>query len=124
MKKSLAYFMVILLALGCKSKDKKPAQNDLPDCISKEIDAIKQHKEQNPPIAIREYEYDGKRVFFYEADCCDQFDELYDMNCNIICSPSGGFDGVGDGKCADFGKNAKMVKVIWERDHNDTGGKK
>ena len=116
--------MVILFALGCKNKDKKVAQNDLPDCINKEIEAIQQKKDKNPPIAIREYEYNGKRVFFNEADCCDQFDEVIDMNCNIICSPSGGFEGGGDGKCADFEKSAKMVKVIWERDHDDMGGKK
>ena len=44
---------------------------------------------------------------------CDQFNYLYDSDCNIICAPDGGFIGTGDGKCPDFIEPIKKT-LIWE----------
>jgi hypothetical protein len=32
----------------------------------------------------------------------------------MICSPTGGITGKGDGKCEDFSTKAKHIKLIWK----------
>jgi hypothetical protein len=69
---------------------------------------------RNPPGSIWRYEYNGKTVYYIPAYCCDMQSELFDGNCNKICSPDGGFTGKGDGKCSDFFTNRKNEKLIWK----------
>ncbi|MCE3282800.1 MAG: hypothetical protein K0Q66_1537 [Chitinophagaceae bacterium] len=85
-----------------------------PACISKKIEEIKSQAKWNPPAEINEYEYNGKRVFLVSANCCDQYFMLLDGTCNSICAPSGGLTGGGDGKCTDFYKNAKHIRLVWK----------
>lgn len=66
------------------------------------------------PVQIDEYIYNGKAVYLFTAPCCDQFNVLYNDSCKKICSPSGGITGKGDGKCDDFSKTARHVKLIWK----------
>lgn len=42
---------------------------------------------------------DNRPVYLFTPLCCDQFNPLYDAEGRFICAPSGGFGGVGDGKC-------------------------
>ena len=88
--------------------------NEIPSCISQKIEAIKAQPKWNPPAEVNEYLYNGKKVFLFSSNCCDQYNELFDENCNYICAPSGGFTGAGDGKCKDFNTVAKQVKLIWK----------
>lgn len=85
-------------------------------CINKKINRIKAERKWNPPAQVDEYMYQGKKVFLFSADCCDQFSELYDENCNLICAPSGGITGHGDGKCTDFQSTAQHVRLVWKDD--------
>jgi hypothetical protein len=89
-------------------------KDSIPACVKMKIDSIKKETKWNPPAEVDEYIYNGKQVFLFSADCCDQFNMLYDDHCNIICAPSGGFTGRGDGKCADFLKTARLIKVVWK----------
>ena len=84
----------------------------MPDCIQKMTEG---DPASNLPIQIDEYEYMGKKVYLVTADCCDQFNTVYDENCNAICSPSGGLEGKGDRKCPDFDSTARHVKKIWQK---------
>jgi hypothetical protein len=72
----------------------------------------------NSPVGTRrrsdEYRYNGKRVFLFSSDCCDQFNQVVDEQCNYICAPSGGITGKGDRKCTDFADKAELVKVVWK----------
>jgi hypothetical protein len=43
--------------------------------------------------------YDGKPGYLIPSPCCDKFDYLYDTRGAILCAPSGGFTGRGDGSC-------------------------
>ena len=98
-----------LLALQCdKQKDK------IPSCIQQKIDQIKAVPKWNPPAEVNEYIYQGKQVYLFSADCCDQFNELFDSNCKYICAPSGGITGKGDMKCNDFSSTAQFVKLVWK----------
>ncbi|MEI2823291.1 MAG: hypothetical protein V9F02_07665 [Chitinophagaceae bacterium] len=85
-------------------------------CINNKIAKIKAQKKWNPPAQVDEYLYQGKKVFLFSSDCCDQYHYLYDENCNVICAPSGGFTGHGDGKCANFFNEAQHIRLVWKDD--------
>ena len=89
-------------------------KENVPSCIAVKITALKAKAKQNPPAEVTEYMYAGKKVYLFSADCCDQYNELYDENCNYICAPTGGITGKGDGKCADFATSAQLVRVVWK----------
>jgi hypothetical protein len=55
---------------------------------------------ERPPRDIERYlAPGGRRVYLFQAPCCDVFDALYDEDGRYICAPSGGFLGQGDGRC-------------------------
>ena len=51
------------------------------------------------PRAVYELRYGDGVAYYVKAGCCDQFDPLVDARGVLICHPSGGFTGRGDGKC-------------------------
>ena len=69
---------------------------------------------RTPPGSVWQYTFKEQTVYFIGADCCDQFSELYDSNCNLICAPDGGITGYGDGKCASFFKIRTDEILIWQ----------
>jgi hypothetical protein len=106
----VALTVLSLSAQNC-SKNKEAA---IPSCIKQKIDEIKTKPKWNPPAQVDEYLYRGKKVFAFSADCCDQYNPVYDENCNYICAPSGGITGKGDRKCEDFSTEAKHVRLVWK----------
>lgn len=101
-------FLIVLSDSQCSK------MNSTPTCINAKIEVIKSQPKWNPPAKVSSYEYNGETVYFFTSNCCDQYDEVYDKDCNYICAPSGGLTGKGDGKCSDFSSTAKFIKVIWE----------
>ncbi len=111
---------LILLLLGCflfsgallacpkKKKDKLPAW------VQQKIAELEKQKPHSLQSYIKEYSYQGKKVYYIPADCCDQLNPLYDEKGNVICHPSGGFSGKGDRKCLDFNPKPDEGKLIWE----------
>lgn len=91
-------------------------EKTVPDCIRQKIDKIKSEPRWNPPAEVYEYEYEGRTVYYFSSPCCDQYNEVYDENCNYICAPSGGYTGKGDQKCGDFNEKAKKIKLVWKDD--------
>ncbi|MEP6504081.1 MAG: hypothetical protein ABJD97_12165 [Betaproteobacteria bacterium] len=51
------------------------------------------------PQAVFEVRYGDGVAYLVLAGCCDQFNPLLDARGVLICHPSGGFTGRGDGKC-------------------------
>lgn len=80
----------------------------IPTCIKQKIEEIKAQPRWNPPAEINEYVYEERKVYLFSSNCCDQYNVVYDENCNPVCAPSGGFTGKGDMKCADFFTKANM----------------
>jgi hypothetical protein len=80
------------------------------------IEAIKSQPKWNPPASVEEYMYEGKQVFLFSSPCCDRYNEVFDIYCNYVCAPSGGYNGKGDGKCVSFKDAAQLVKLIWKDD--------
>lgn len=89
-------------------------RNEIPSCIAQKIEFIKAQPKWNPAAEVNEYLYQGKKVYLFTSNCCDQYIELYDENCNYLCAPSGGLTGKGDGKCVDFYTAAKHIQLIWK----------
>jgi hypothetical protein len=110
--KSVLFTLVIFLTIAAQ-KCKKEFDDDIPVCIRQKIQQIKKEARWNPPAEVYEYRYDNKRVFYFSSNCCDQFNAVYDEQCNYICAPSGGITGKGDMKCKDFNDKAVKVKLVW-----------
>jgi hypothetical protein len=85
-----------------------------PSCILNKIEDLKNKPKQNPPAEVYEYNYLNKKVYYFTSDCCDQYNYLYDNNCNIICAPDGGITGGGDGRCGNFNEAKEKGKLIWK----------
>lgn len=100
------------------SEEHKSITDSLPGCFRKFIENDKNEIPRDEPLQIDEYRYNGSIVYLFTAPCCDQLNILYDMNCNIICAPSGGFTGRGDKKCEDFSDSANYIRLVWENPGN------
>jgi hypothetical protein len=108
--------ILFLLALPLLNNTCSKNRTAIPACVNEKIEQIKKEPKWNPPAEVNEYIYNGKHVFLFSSNCCDQYNNLYDKDCNFICAPSGGFTGKGDNKCNDFFQSAKHVKLIWKDD--------
>lgn len=123
MKKAM---MVIVsgaaILLSCKStidNSENPQPLKVPACVQAKIDSIKNVPVWNPPASVYSYVYKNQTVYSFSADCCDQYNVVYDTNCKVVCSPSGGITGSGDGRCSDFHKMAMNEILIWKDDRKN-----
>jgi hypothetical protein len=89
-------------------------RHDTLSCIQQKIEAYKKQPLTNPPMSVYQYNYNGQVVYFVSAPCCDRYSVVYDKECNVICHPSGGITGRGDGKCADFFTARTDEKLLWK----------
>ncbi|MBX2899178.1 MAG: hypothetical protein KF775_05995 [Cyclobacteriaceae bacterium] len=67
------------------------------------------------PLEIWRYRFDNKIVYYLVGDCCDQYNSVYDLNCNLLCHPSGGIAGSGDGRCPGFHNTARQGELLWKK---------
>ena len=101
-----------LLAFQCH-KEAEPA----PECpaggLQAKIAELQARPKGNPAYAIWQYSWQGQQVYRVTADCCDQYEMLYDACFNVLCAPSGGLSGKGDGRCPDFYQQATDEQLVW-----------
>ena len=114
---TLAILSVITI-MTVTSCEKLNVPDGTPRCIQKKIREIKSDPVTNPASSIWKYDYHGQTVYYIPPRCCDIESQLYDDNCNQICSPDGGISGGGDGKCADFFDDRTNEQLIWQDDRN------
>ena len=112
------FFFLAAVIMVCSSFQKKKAKKSAPvcACMQKKIAAYKKLDKADQPQRVVEYVYNGKKVYYVVAPCCDQFNQLYDANCKLLGSPDGGFTGKGDGKFPDFAEKRTKERVIWKND--------
>ena len=111
------YIVELISPLEGRSKilsEGKIEGKNIPACIEAKIQEIKSQPVWNPPAQIWQYQYNGQTVYGISSNCCDQYNRLVDENCNILCSPSGGITGKGDGRCPDFFDKQTDEKLIWK----------
>jgi hypothetical protein len=95
-------------------KQPEPVKDSLPACVRGLINKAMNEQPPTTPLQVDEYSFNSKTVYLVTPPCCDFFNEVYDDSCKIICAPSGGITGKGDGKCPDFFKSATFVKTLWK----------
>jgi hypothetical protein len=105
----ILFFSIIFLLLASCVNNETVIPGWYPACVISLI------KKDNPPVEIRSFRYNNKTVYLAVADCCDQYNYVYDENCNLFCAPSGGITGKGDGKCPDFYDKATEETLIWKK---------
>ncbi|HEY2721937.1 MAG TPA: hypothetical protein VGI82_09430 [Chitinophagaceae bacterium] len=101
---------IVLQSQSCKKENGVR----MPLCIQDKIEAIRQQPRFNPPAAVYRFLFKDKYVFLFSSNCCDQYDYVYDRDCNIICAPSGGIAGKGDGRCTNFLQMASDKTLMWK----------
>ncbi|MDP2088036.1 MAG: hypothetical protein Q8J84_01390 [Flavobacteriaceae bacterium] len=113
------YLLILLFLIPFNfSCDEIIDEDGATSCIREKIEQFKREKVSNPPRSVYSYQYKGKTVFYITSDCCDQYNTLYDVNCNVICFPDGGITGMGDGRCSDFFQTATNEVLIWKDTRN------
>ena len=65
------------------------------------------------PRAVFEVHYGDGVAYYVQAGCCDQLDPLIDARGVLVCYPSGGFTGRGDGKCPGALPPAADRREVW-----------
>lgn len=104
--KKLALIFIAVLFLNMTCED---VEIDAPRCVRELI------KQEPQPVEVWRYTFENQTVYYLVGDCCDQFNSVYDSNCNLICHPSGGITGGGDGTCPEFHNTAKDGLLIWKK---------
>ncbi len=102
--------LALAVSVGCAA----PAQSGNPEWIDELIREFENAPVGNPPQSIWRYEYQGQGVYFVPAQCCDMFSAVYDAEGNMLCAPSGGLDGQGDGRCPNFAEERTQAQSIWQ----------
>jgi len=69
--------------------------------VKQQISAYEMPGAQKSSRVRQSVTFEGKRGYLIPSPCCDRYDYLYDSNGVILCAPSGGFTGGGDGSCPD-----------------------
>ena len=114
--RSILPLLIIALLLGSCTKTRLRTSSDIPECVREMIEIFKSQPKGNPPRSITEYTYKKKRVFYVPPQCCDQYSDVFDENCNLLGHPDGGFSGAGDGSLPDFFTEAKDPRLVWKDD--------
>lgn len=110
---SFSIYILIGLFFLNASCDKSNLNIDAPNCIQNEIKKIKNEEVRNPPAQVWKWEVDGQTYYYITSDCCDQYNNLYNNNCDVICAPDGGITGLGDQNCPDFTEPIEKT-LIWK----------
>ena len=65
------------------------------------------------PRAVFQVAYGNGVSYYTLAGCCDQLDPLVDANGVLLCYPTGGYTGRGDGKCLGALPPAAQRREVW-----------
>ena len=107
----IAFLALLVFSINACSKN--GLKENVPNCIEKKINKIANDPVQNPAAEVWKWQDDVNTYYYFTSDCCDQFDYLYDDECNVVCAPSGGFTGAGDGNCPSF-QGQITHTLIWK----------
>jgi len=104
----IGLILVLTFLVGTCHKTEILDGANCPTCIQSLINS------SNPPLEVWQYSYNNQTVYLVKPDCCDQYEQLYSTSCSLICAPSGGITGKGDGKCTDFEDVATNGQMVWK----------
>jgi uncharacterized protein DUF6970 len=125
--RAVTSLLVAALLLGCSGSPPPPATEPtvdldaLPDWVQGLIADLEAQPVANPPAYLARYWYRNEFVYFLPARCCDIPSVLYDANGAVLCLPSGGIAGGGDGRCADFFDERRDETIVWKDERGSSG---
>ncbi|MDO8458185.1 MAG: hypothetical protein Q7T07_14885 [Burkholderiaceae bacterium] len=113
--------MVLSLSLSaCAQKAEsdtaaaKPQLNTSIPWLQAKIWEFQSQPVANPPRTVSSTVYEGKTVYYISAACCDIPSQLFDEDGKLICYPSGGIAGGGDGRCKSFILDNPPRTPVWQ----------
>ena len=92
----------------------KPQLNTTVPWLQVKIWEFQSQPVANPPRVVSKSVYEGKTVYYISAACCDIPSQLFDEDGKLICYPSGGIAGGGDGKCKQFVLDKPAMSTVWQ----------
>ena len=106
--------LVLLITAGCAANPVAPDTSPTsPTWVMALIRQLETQPVANPPGLVAQYDYKEQNVYFVPQRCCDVMSIVYRSDGAIMCHPDGGFNGKGDGMCADFFAERRNERVIW-----------
>lgn len=115
MKYAGLVFLWFILFAACSGNRKSSSSNSLPPCLDSLVKNLSGQQPDGSPESITRYRYNSQTVYYAVARCCDQYNTVYDEQCNVLGHPDGGITGRGDGMLPDFFTKATDKKLIWEK---------
>ena len=109
-------FLIVFVSLfltSCITANIPGEQGKDPNWVNKWISEKQIQPVENPPASISRCIYKDETVYFIPSECCDNYSNLYNKDNKIICAPSGGITGHGDGRCTDFSLDKNNCELIW-----------
>ena len=85
--------------LGCSSSNVRYVSPYSTKWVKQQIRAYELPTNEGVSNVTRKVVYGGNSAYLIPSPCCDKFDYFYDSRGVILCAPSGGFTGRGDGIC-------------------------
>ncbi|MDN3669136.1 hypothetical protein QWY93_07330 [Echinicola jeungdonensis] len=116
-----SFILSWIIAFSLTSCEETSWKAGVPDCVISKIKTISQQEVSNPPTEVWKWEVDGQTYYYFTSPCCDQFDYLYDGECQQVCAPDGGITGQGDGNCPDFEGEIEKT-LIWKDERQSKRG--
>ncbi len=117
MRKFRLSALVTLVALPLLASRCHDEATPAPECpaggLNAKIAELKVRPKGNPGYVIWQYKWQGKQVYIVSETCCDQYETVYDACFNVLCAPSGGLSGKGDGRCPEFHQQATDEQLVW-----------
>ncbi len=109
MKKIFLITIVLSFAFIANSCSDDNDKSSYPNCLNTIIEDIMEGEVQNPKSTIDKYVYQGETVYVINKYYPDYPTEIFDKNCEMICS-MGGFGSLNN---CDNWEQAQFVENIW-----------
>ena len=111
----MKYVLILFTALIIFSCTKTTSSDSIstPSCTRAAIDSSLAKPKGTLYVKIDQYQYNGATVYLYYAGCCDRTNDVRDVNCVFLFSPSGGITGCGDCTHPNFFTEAHLVGNVW-----------
>ncbi|MCO4095355.1 MAG: hypothetical protein HEQ37_19225 [Acidovorax sp.] len=98
----LPWIAVTLLA-ACSTPGQQPltrgGEETSKNRVKRLIEKYESQGHESLATGITKYVFDGRNYWLIISPCCDMFNYLYNAEGQVLCAPSGGFTGQGDGRC-------------------------
>ncbi|HET8693297.1 MAG TPA: hypothetical protein VFM33_01360 [Aquabacterium sp.] len=120
MLRLMPLLMAALLALAAQASPMRP-KSDLPRWLQAKVDRYAVLPPEQSAQAVWQISVQGRPAYLEIAPCCDQLNPLFDSQGHLLCHPSGGLTGIGDGRCPHPADRNRAPQLLWVHPHVHAG---